>query len=86
MRSIATLGLASMFGPFLAPTTPAMGGVGAVAAIAPVTSVANTGGFVGPYPLGAINGATHSFSAGMFAIAVMLEAGGALVLMAGDEG
>ena len=40
-------------------------GVGAAAAIALINSVGNTGGFVGPYLLGAINDATHSFALGL---------------------
>jgi MFS transporter, ACS family, tartrate transporter len=83
--SIAMLGLASMFGPFWALTTSAMGGVGAAASIALVNSVGNTGGFVGPYLLGAINDATHSFAGGLIAIAVMLAAGASLVLFVRDD-
>jgi ACS family tartrate transporter-like MFS transporter len=80
--SVAVIGLGSMFGPFWALTTATTRGVGAAAAIALVNSVGNTGGFVGPYLLGAINDATQSFAAGLIAIAVMLVAGGALVLTA----
>ncbi len=83
--SIAMLGLASMFGPFWALTTSTMGGVGAAASIALVNSVGNTGGFVGPYLLGAINDATHSFALGLVAIAVMLAGGAALVLLVRDD-
>ena len=83
--SIAMLGLASMFGPFWALTTSAIGGTGAAAAIALVNSVGNTGGFVGPYLLGAINDARHSFASGLLAIAAMLAAGAALVLFVNDE-
>ncbi len=83
--SLAMLGLASMFGPFWALTTSTMGGVGAAASIALVNSVGNTGGFVGPYLLGAITDATHSFSTGLFAIGAMLAAGGALVLRVRDD-
>jgi sugar phosphate permease len=83
--SVAMLGLASMFGPFWALATSTMGGVGAAASIALVNSVGNTGGFVGPYLLGAINDATHSFAAGLIAIAAMLAAGGALVLRVRDR-
>jgi ACS family tartrate transporter-like MFS transporter len=78
--SIATLGFASMYGPFWALATGSMRGVGAAAAIALVNSVGNTGGFVGPYLLGAINDATHSFAAGLISIAVILVVGAALVL------
>jgi ACS family tartrate transporter-like MFS transporter len=83
--SIAMLGLASMFGPFWALTTSTMGGVGAAASIALVNSVGNTGGFVGPYLLGAINDATHSFALGLLAIAAMLAGGAALVLFVRDD-
>ena len=83
--SIAMLGLASMFGPFWALTTSTMGGVGAAASIALVNSVGNTGGFVGPYLLGAINDATHSFAMGLLAIAVMLATGASLVLLVRDD-
>ena len=83
--SIAMLGLASMFGPFWALATSTMGGVGAAASIALVNSVGNTGGFVGPYLLGAINDATHSFALGLLAIAAMLAGGAALVLRVRDD-
>ena len=83
--SIAMLGLASMFGPFWALTTSTMGGVGAAASIALVNSVGNTGGFVGPYLLGAINDRTHSFAIGLLAIAGMLAAGASLVLFVRDD-
>ena len=82
--SIAMAGLASMFGPFWALTTSTMGGVGAAASIALVNSVGNTGGFVGPYLLGALNDATGSFALGLSAIAAMLAAGGLLVLAVAD--
>jgi ACS family tartrate transporter-like MFS transporter len=83
--SLAMLGLASMFGPFWALATSRMGGVGAAASIALVNSVGNTGGFVGPYLLGAINDATHSFAAGLLTIAAIVAAGGALVLRVRDD-
>ena len=82
--SIAMGGLASMFGPFWALTTSAIGGVGAAASIALVNSVGNTGGFVGPYLLSSINDATHSFALGLLAIAVMLAGGASLVLLVRD--
>lgn len=87
--SIAMLGLASMFGPFWALATAGRRstsrGVGAAAAIALVNSVGNTGGFVGPYLLGAINDATHSFAAGLYAIAATMVVGAALVLFVAEN-
>jgi MFS transporter, ACS family, tartrate transporter len=83
--SVAIAGLASMFGPFWALATSTMGGVGAAASIALVNSVGNTGGFVGPYLLGALNEATGGFALGLCAIAGMLAAGGSLALAVRDE-
>jgi D-galactonate transporter len=83
--SIAMAGLASMFGPFWALTTASMRGVGAAAGIALVNSLGNTGGFVGPYLLGAINDATHSFAPGFYAIAAILTLGAAAVLFVAED-
>jgi ACS family tartrate transporter-like MFS transporter len=77
--SLAMSGVGSMLGPFWALTTATMRGAGAAAAIAFVNSVGNAGGFVGPFLLGAINDRTHSFAIGLYTIAGMLVAGGALV-------
>jgi D-galactonate transporter len=86
--SIAMIGLASMFGPFWALATSsrtALSNAAAAASIALVNSVGNTGGFVGPYLLGAINDRTHSFAFGLYAIAAMMAAGAALVLTVEDR-
>jgi MFS family permease len=77
--TVALVGLAAMFGPFWALAASATGGAGAAASIALINSVGNTGGFVGPYLLGAINEATGSFKVGLFAIAAMLVGGALLV-------
>jgi ACS family tartrate transporter-like MFS transporter len=82
--SIAMAGLASIMGPFWALATSSVRGVGAAASIALINSVGNTGGFVGPYLLGAINDATHSFAIGLLAIAAMLVTGAVLVLCVSD--
>jgi MFS transporter, ACS family, tartrate transporter len=83
--SIAMIGLASMFGPFWALATATMRGVGAAAAIALINSMGNTGGFVGPYLLGAVNEATHRFTAGLFVIAAMLVVCGSMVLLVRED-
>jgi MFS family permease len=82
--SLALAGLASMFGPFWALATSRLRGVGAAVAIALINAIGNTGGFVGPYLVGAINDATHDFAAGLLTIAGMLAAGAALVLLVDD--
>ena len=67
-------------------TLPAnfLGGAAAAAGIALINSVANIAGFVGPYLLGAINDATHSFAAGLFVIAATVVAGAVLVRFVRD--
>jgi ACS family tartrate transporter-like MFS transporter len=83
--SIVLAGVGSMLGPFWALATASIRGVGAAAAIALINSVGNTGGFVGPYLVGAINDATHSFIAGLLAIAAMVAIGGSLVLLVQEK-
>ena len=70
--SIAMLGLAAMFGPFWALASATLGGAGAAAGIAVINSVGNTGGFLGPYLLGAVRDATGSFAWGLVAIGLLL--------------
>ena len=78
--SLAMAGHASMSGPFWALATDQGGGSRAAASIALINSVGNIGGFVGPYLLGAIEDAAHSIAAGLYAIAALMVAGGALAL------
>ena len=82
--SIAMIGLASMLGPFWALATAAVRGVGGAASIALINAIGNTGGFVGPYLLGAINDATRSFTVGLLAIATLLVFGAGLVQIVPD--
>ena len=84
--SLAMLGLASMFGPFWTLATSSVRGVGAAAGIALINSVGNIGGFVGPYLLGYISDATHSFTIGLIFIGAVLTCGGLLVLLVREEG
>jgi MFS transporter, ACS family, tartrate transporter len=82
--SLAMVGLAAIFGPFWALATSKTRGVAAAGSIALVNSIGNIGGFVGPYLLGAIDDATHSFAYGFLAIAGLMLAGGALLLAASE--
>jgi len=84
--SVAMAGLASMMGPFWALATAGTSGVGGAAAIALINSVGNTGGFAGPYLLGAVNDATHSFAAGLAIIAGIVVVGGSLILALREPG
>ena len=83
--SIATIGYASMLGPFWALATTTTRGVGAAASIALINSIGNTGGFAGPFLLGAVNDATQSFVAGLYTIAVVAAGGGLLALAIAND-
>ncbi len=85
LLSLAMLGLASMFGPFWSLATSSVGGAGAAAAIALINAIGNTGGFVGPYVVGALKDTTASYTGGLAAIGAVLACGGALVLAVRDE-
>jgi MFS family permease len=78
--SIATLGLASMFGPFWSLATSFTRGIGAAAGIALINSVGNIGGFVGPSVVGYLRDLTSSFALGFVFIGAVLALGGLLVL------
>ena len=84
MLSIATAGLASMFGPFWTLATSFVSGTGAAAGIALINSVGNIGGFVGPYLLGSIKDRTESFGTGLILIGATVIVGGMLVLLVPD--
>ena len=80
MLSIAMLAQASMLGPFWALATSFLSGTGAAAGIALINSVANLGGFIGPFMMGYLRDATHSFAAGLFVIGALFLVGGSLAL------
>lgn len=82
--SIAMAGLASMFGPFWTLATSFVQGAAAAAGIALINSVANVGGFLGPYALGYLKDRTQSFSAGLVAIGLVVIIGGAAALAVKD--
>ncbi len=78
--SLATLGLAAMFGPFWSLATSFTSGTGAAAGIALINSVGNIGGFVGPSVVGYLRDLTSSFTLGFVFIGAVLALGGVLVL------
>jgi MFS transporter, ACS family, tartrate transporter len=78
--SLATLGLAAMFGPFWSLATSFTAGTGAAAGIALINSVGNIGGFVGPSVVGYLRDLTSSFTLGFVFIGAVLALGGLVVL------
>ncbi|MDF5728595.1 MAG: hypothetical protein PUP92_11300 [Rhizonema sp. PD38] len=65
---------------FWALPTAFLSGTAAAGSYALINSVGNLGGFVGPYVIGAIKDATHSFTGGLLVLAAALLVGGILTL------
>jgi MFS transporter, ACS family, tartrate transporter len=78
--SIAAAGIWGTFGPFWAMPPEFLSGTAAAGAIALINSIGNLGGFAGPYAVGMVKQATHSFAGGMIAMAAALVAGSVLAL------
>jgi ACS family tartrate transporter-like MFS transporter len=60
-----------------------MAGTAAAAGVALITTLGGFGGFVGPYVTGRLREATHSFSNGLYAVALLALA--AAVVSAGTR-
>jgi MFS transporter, ACS family, tartrate transporter len=80
--SVGMLGAQSMAGPFWAMATSRMSGTAAAASIAIINSVANLGGYFGPYMIGFGRSSNGGFG-GLLAIAVVLAASGGMALVVG---
>jgi MFS transporter, ACS family, tartrate transporter len=66
--SVVAIGLWSTMGPFWALTTRMIGGAAAAGGVAIITMVGALGGFLGPYVMGRLRDATHSFAGGLYLI------------------
>ena len=66
--TLAAIGFFSLMGPFWALPTRVLGGQAAAGGVAIITMVGSLGSFVGPTVTGRLRDATHSFSAGLFAV------------------
>jgi MFS family permease len=75
------MGIYSFFGPFWAVPNEFLTGSAAAAGIALINSIANLGGFVGPYAMGAINKRTGSFHGGLVFAGVSLFTSAILMLV-----
>lgn len=74
-----------MVGPFWAMATSRMSGLSAAAGIAVVNSLANLGGYYGPYIVGFFRSTSGGFRGGMLAIAAVLVVSGITALIVGAE-
>jgi D-galactonate transporter len=77
---IATTGMKSMLPTFWSLPTAFLSGAAAAGGIALINSVANLGGFLGPFVIGQVKDRTGSFTSGLFLVASLLCIGGILVL------
>ena len=67
--TLAAIGFFSLMGPFWALPTRVLGGQAAAGGVAIITMVGSLGSFAGPALTGRLRDATHSFSAGLYAVA-----------------
>lgn len=75
------MGIYSFYGPFYSLPSEFLTGFSAASGIALISSVANLGGSVGPYAIGAINEKTGSLYGGLSGIGVSLFLSAALILL-----
>jgi MFS transporter, ACS family, tartrate transporter len=81
LLSFVALGIYSFYGPFFSLPSEFLTGSSAASGIALINSVANLGGFAGPYAIGAINGRTGSFYGGLAAVGFSLFLSATLILL-----
>lgn len=81
LLSCATFGVYSFFGPFFASPSEFLAGFAAASGIALITSVANLGGFVGPYAVGMISRRTGNLYSGLAVAGVACFVSAALFLV-----
>ena len=81
LLSFVALGIYSIYGPFFSLPSEFLTGFSAASGIALINSVANLGGFVGPYAVGAISGRTGSLYGGLAVVGASLLAAATLALI-----
>ncbi len=81
LLSLVAMGIYSFEGPFWAMPSGFLTGYSAASGIALINSIANLGGFVGPYAIGAISEKTGSLYGGLAVAGLSLFAGSTLILL-----
>ena len=79
--AIATIGFLGAKSPLLSLAAGKMAGLGAATGIAIINSVANLGGFVGPWAIGLSKKVTTNFSGGLYGLAMIAFLGAVLTLI-----
>jgi ACS family tartrate transporter-like MFS transporter len=82
--TLGMMGAQSMTGPFWAMATVQIG-ARAAAGIAVINSVANLGGYLGPYIIGLFRSQNGQFRGGLLAIASVMVISGSLALLVGSR-
>jgi len=78
--SLAAAGLLSSHGPFWPIPSTFLSGSAAAGGIALICSIANLGGFIGPYVIGLLKRASGGFESGLVLLALASFAGAILAL------
>jgi MFS transporter, ACS family, tartrate transporter len=81
LLSFAAMGIYSYMGPFWTMPSEFLTGYSAASGIALINSIANLGGFVGPYAIGAISDRTGSLYGGLAVAGLSLFVSATLVLL-----
>ena len=81
LLSFVAMGIYSYLGPFWTMPSEFLTGYSAASGIALINSIANLGGFVGPYAIGAISDRTRSLSGGLAVAGLSLFVSATLVLL-----
>jgi MFS transporter, ACS family, tartrate transporter len=82
--TLGMMGAQSMAGPFWAMATVQIGGR-AAAGIAVINSVANLGGYLGPYIIGLFRSSNGQFRGGLLVIATVIAISGGLAVLVGSK-
>lgn len=85
LLSLVAMGIYSFEGPFWAMPSAFLTGYSAASGIALINSIANLGGFVGPYAIGAISQRTGSLYGGLAVAGLSLFVGATLILLLPKE-
>ena len=80
LLTIITVAVYATYGPFWSLPSLFMTGAAAAVGMASINSIANLGGFVGPFGFGALEDATGSIYLGLSIVAIVLIISGALVV------
>ena len=78
--AVATAGVVAAYPPLWAIPGSFLGGSAVAASIGMIGSIGNTGGFAGPYLIGALSTKTGSYAAGLWGVAAFMLMSGVLVL------